>query len=91
VQTAAAGITANLFPGPTRRLWTLFSHRPKTWSGVVLRVPHLEGARYRDAWNGQDLAPAIRDGLAEIGLTLDPRQVGCVVQEWGPERSPEAQ
>ena len=91
VQTAAAGITANLFPGPTRRLWTLFSHRPKTWSGVVLRVPHLEGARYRDAWNGQDLAPAIRDGLAEIGVTLDPQQVGCVVQEWGPERSPEAQ
>jgi hypothetical protein len=83
VSTAAAGITANLFPGGARQVWTLSSTRPRTFSGVVLRIRHREGARYRDAWNGRDLEPVIRDGMAEVAVTLDPQQVGCVVQDWG--------
>ncbi|NOY81612.1 MAG: hypothetical protein GXP31_11505 [Kiritimatiellaeota bacterium] len=82
VQTAASGLTANLFPGKGRDLWTLFNGRPKTYSGVVLIVPHHPGAKYRDAWNGSPLAPAIERGMAKISLTLDPQQPGCVVQDW---------
>ena len=84
VETAAAGLTANLFPGKSRKLWTLFNGRPKTYCGVVLTVPHRAGAKYRDAWNGLKLTPAIEGGLAEISLSLGPRQPGCVVQDWTP-------
>jgi len=82
VDTAAAGLAANLFPGRNRKLWTLFNGRPKTWSGVVLTVPHRTGATYRDAWNGRELNPNIENGVASISLTLDPQQPGCVVQAW---------
>jgi hypothetical protein len=84
VETAASGLTANLFPGKNRKLWALFNGRPKTYSGVVLAVPHHAGARYRDAWNGLELTPAIENGTARISVTLDPQQPGCVVQEWSP-------
>lgn len=83
VETAASGITANLFPAESRNLWTLYNGRPKTYTGIVLRVPHRDGATYRDAWNDVALTPSIHNGIAEISLTIDPQQPGCVVQEWG--------
>ena len=51
---------------------------------VVLTVPQKPGAKYRDAWNGLELTPAIENGMARISLTLDPQQPGCVVQSWNP-------
>ncbi|MEI6501774.1 MAG: hypothetical protein WCP21_12205, partial [Armatimonadota bacterium] len=84
VRTAAAGITANLFPGKNRNLWTVYNGRPKTYSGVVLAIAHKPGAKYRDAWNGVPLTPVIKDGIAFLSLTLDPQQPGCVVQDWNP-------
>jgi hypothetical protein len=83
VETAVAGIVANRFPGTNRTLWTLYNGRPRTWSGVVLAVPHRQGATYRDVWNDQPLSPVVRIGLASIALTLHPQQPGCVVQEGG--------
>ena len=85
VETAASGLTANLFPGPTRNLWTVFNGRPRTYSGVVLTVPHTPRAQYWDAWNEVALTPVIEQGMAHIALTLDPQQPGCVVQDWTPE------
>jgi len=83
VQTAALGITANFFPGEGRHAWTLYNGRPKTYSGIVLHIPHREGSTYRDAWNDTPLTPTITDGLAQVSLTIDPQQPGCVVQQWG--------
>lgn len=80
VDTAVQGVTANLFPGEGRNLWTLYNGRPSTYSGVVLEVPHQEGATYHDAWNNIELTPTIKGGIARIELTLDPQQPGCVVQ-----------
>jgi len=84
VETAVRGIVANRFPGRDRVLWTLYNARPKTWSGVVLTIPHHAGATYRDAWNDRPLEPTLADGLAHIPLSLHPRQPGCVVQQWTP-------
>lgn len=82
VDTAVQGITANLFPGQNRNLWTIYNGRPSTYSGVVITVPHHDGATYRDAWNDKPLSPKIVNGMAEISLTIDPQQPGCIVQEW---------
>jgi hypothetical protein len=84
VDTAVHGIAANLFTGTNRKLWTLYNGLPKTYSGVVLEVPHRDGARYRDAWNGREITPVIAGGGARIALRIDPQQPGCVVQEWKP-------
>jgi hypothetical protein len=82
VDTAATGIVANLFPGNNRQLWTFFNARPKTYAGTVIEVPHREGATYRDAWKGVPLNPVIENGVARIVLSIDPQQMGCVVQDW---------
>ena len=81
VDTQARGVVANLFPGDNRKLWTLFNGRPRTYSGVVLEVPHHEGATYRDVWNNRDLTPVIENGMAKISLRIDPQHLGCVVQD----------
>ncbi|MEI6500777.1 MAG: hypothetical protein WCP21_07090, partial [Armatimonadota bacterium] len=84
VETAATGITANFFPGSNRNVWTVYNGRPRTYSGVVLSVPHKAGATYRDAWNGVALTPVIKKGVAKITLTLGPQQPGCVAQTFKP-------
>lgn len=84
VETAASGLTANLFPGRNRKLWTLFNGRPKTYSGVVLTVPHVPGATYLDAWNDFRLTPTIEAGVASLTLSLHPQQPGCVLQDSTP-------
>jgi hypothetical protein len=81
VDTQAEGIIANRFPGKNRTAWTLYNARPRTYSGVVLSIPHVEGAKYRDAWNDAELTPTIEKGMALISVRLDPQQPGCVVQE----------
>ncbi|NLF19635.1 MAG: hypothetical protein GX595_20585 [Lentisphaerae bacterium] len=81
VPTAAEGLVANHFPGDGRDAWTIYNGRPRTYSGVVLSVPHRTGATYRDAWNDRDLAPVIADGMAHLAVTLHPQQPGCVVQQ----------
>jgi hypothetical protein len=82
VDTAAQGLVVNAFAGHNRTLWTVYNGRPKTYSGVVIAVPHHEGAIYRDAWNDKELTPQIENGIAKISLTIDPQQPGCIVQEW---------
>jgi hypothetical protein len=82
VDTAVQGIVANLFPGKSRNLWTLYNGRAATFSGVVLAIPDHPGATYRDAWSGKELSPTIENGIAKISLTLGPQQPGCVVQDW---------
>jgi hypothetical protein len=84
VDTEVQGISANLFPGKNRNLWTINNGRPKTFSGVVLAVPHQQGAKYYDAWNDREIQPIIENGLAKISLSIDPQQPGCIVQERKP-------
>ncbi len=48
--------------------------------GELLEIPHVEGATYRDLWNGRDLTPQIRDGHAVIEQTLGARNIGVIAR-----------
>ncbi len=82
VPTGLKWVYANRFPGEGRTLWTLYNARFQTAHGPVLRIPHREGATYRDVWNGTPLHPVIEGGVATLHLTLPPQGLGCVVQEF---------
>lgn len=82
VDTATRGIIANEFPGENRTLWTLFNALPKTYNGIVLEIPHKDGATYRDVWNDKEISPTIENGIAKLAVRIDPQQPGCIVQEW---------
>jgi hypothetical protein len=80
VPTEQWEVHANAFPGQGRTAWTLFNARLTTVRGPVLAVDHQPGATYHDVWHDRPLQPAIRGGKAILALTLQPQELGCVVQ-----------
>jgi gamma-glutamyl hercynylcysteine S-oxide synthase len=79
VPTLAPTVFANRFSSGTRTAWTLLNGGFRTFRGSVLRVPHREGARYVDAFTGQELAVTLEGGMATVAVELGPKGVGCVV------------
>ncbi len=80
VPTLAEQVLCNAFPGETETVWTFWNGRFQQFEGEALRVPHKEGATYRDLWRGRDLNPRIEDGHAIIRQTLGARNIGVVAQ-----------
>jgi hypothetical protein len=83
VPTEKAGLLANRFPGEGRTVWTLYNSGYTTMRGSVLRIKHVEGARYIDLWNDKPAEVQIQGGQAVIALELHPQGVGCVAQVRG--------
>ncbi|MPM61866.1 hypothetical protein SDC9_108729 [bioreactor metagenome] len=83
--TAAGEIYANEFSGNNQTAWTLWNGRFSTYRGPVLRVPHVEGAHYYDAWNATPVTLE-RDGADDILSVAEmaPQGLGCIVQYFGP-------
>ncbi|MBT9458123.1 MAG: SUMF1/EgtB/PvdO family nonheme iron enzyme [Burkholderiaceae bacterium] len=81
--TLQAGVFASRFPGVAIQkgqvLHTIVNRNEVEVSGEQLALPHAEGARYIDLWNGAALQPRIVDGRALIELSLEPRGYGAVL------------
>ena len=54
--------------------------------GHPRRLPHLPGARYRDAWNDCELAPRLTGADDILSTTIAPQGVGCIVVTAPPAR-----
>ncbi len=80
VPTEVSGVFANQFTTARETVWTLYNANGRTVRKPLLRVKHVAGASYRDAWNDRPLVPEIREGQAILSLDLDPKGVGCAVQ-----------
>ncbi len=79
VKTLSPAICANRFPGNGRTLYTIYNRAYSTFRGQALSVPHTQGARYWDAWNGKELTVEVRDGYAYICLDIGAQEMGCIV------------
>ncbi|MBQ8612463.1 MAG: hypothetical protein IJ412_12255 [Oscillospiraceae bacterium] len=78
VETLTPAICANRFPGDGRVVYTVYNRAYSTYRGPVLRIPHTEGTVYYDAWNDEPLVVDIRDGWAELHLTVHAQSIGCI-------------
>lgn len=56
--------------------------------GIVLTVPHAEGATYCDEWNGINFQPELRDGQAMLSPEHGSQSMGCITQRLNAERQP---
>jgi len=83
VPTLAEEVYCNRFPGERETVWTLWNGRWQSFSGPVLRIPHVEGAAYRDLWADRELTPRIEGGFAIIEQELGARNIGVVAQVRG--------
>ncbi|NCO42526.1 MAG: hypothetical protein GW911_10185 [Armatimonadetes bacterium] len=80
VPTEVPGVFANRFSTPKETVWTLYNANGRSVSTPVLRVKHLGGATYEDAWRGTAVVPKVEAGQAVVSVELEPKGVGCVVQ-----------
>ncbi len=79
VDTLSPAICANCFPGNGRTIYTIYNRAYSTYRGKILKVKHIDGAKYYDAWNEKELKVEIKDGYAEIYLTVDAQEMGCIL------------
>ncbi|MGH8027535.1 MAG: formylglycine-generating enzyme family protein [Pseudoxanthomonas sp.] len=77
--TLQAGVFASRFPGEGRTLWNIVNRNEYEVGGEQIAVPHAEGARYFDAWNGVALEPRHADGLAILTMTLEGKGYGALL------------
>ena len=81
VPTEQTGIYANKFPGKNRTIWTVYNTQYWTYRGPVLATEHKKNAKYYDLMKDKNLSPQIVNGKAIISLSLNPQEVGCILQE----------
>lgn len=80
VETKHASIYANYFPGKKEHIWTLYNASNQPYEGEVLEIEVIKGATYYDVWNGQILAPEKKGDKLIIMLSMESKDVGCIVQ-----------
>ncbi|RDZ29268.1 formylglycine-generating enzyme family protein [Lysobacter silvisoli] len=77
-RTLQAGVFASRFPREGVTLWTLVNRNEYEVGGEQLSVPHTDGARYYDVWNGVPLSPRLDGERAVFEFALEGRGFGAV-------------
>ena len=77
--TLQQDVFASRFPGPESTLWTIVNRNEYDLTGDQLTVPHREGRKYFDVWNGRKLTPRIAAGAAVLSLELEARGFGAIL------------
>ncbi|MGV8942420.1 MAG: formylglycine-generating enzyme family protein [Lysobacter sp.] len=78
-RTLQVGVFASRFPIPQYTLWTMVNRNEYTVAGEQLSVPHREGTRYYDIWNGVALQPRLEGERAVFEFQLERRGFGAVL------------
>ena len=78
VQTEKPDVYASLWQGSGIRLWTLVNRGQDNIEGVLLKVPHIEGARYFDLMTGDEL-DGVHDEVAHIKGSIGPQGIAAFV------------
>lgn len=77
--TREYGVFASRFPGQRRTLWTVVNRNEYDVSGEQIEVPHVEGARYYDLWNGVELKPRMAGGEAVLSFPIEANGFGAML------------
>jgi len=80
VPTLHYGVYASEFPLPGKTLWTLINRTDWRVDQRVMRVPHAQGQRYFDVWDGKEITPTVANGYAELGVALESHGYGAVLR-----------
>lgn len=85
IPTEVHGVLANRFPAKHECVYTLWNRSMTTASGVLLKVPHLRGAQYRELVSGTPVVVEVLrgEGMVQDALSMElpPGEVACVVQQ----------
>ena len=81
IETESPAICMNKFPANdgSRTVYTVYNRAYSTFRGVALKVPHVEGTKYYDAWNEKELSYKVVDGMAEIYLEIGAQDMSLLL------------
>ncbi len=79
VRTLQAGVFASRFPSGGLTLWALVNRNEYNVTGEQLAVPHRDGTRYYDVWNGAALQPRVVGDLAIFDFAIETRGFGALL------------
>jgi len=81
VETESPAICMNKFPSNDgkRTVYTVYNRAYSTFRGKALKVPHVEGTKYYDAWNEKELEFKVVNGFAEIYLEIGAQEMGLLL------------
>jgi gamma-glutamyl hercynylcysteine S-oxide synthase len=88
VPTLQKDVHASLFPTKDRKLWLFVNRSQKDSDGRQIAVPHSDGMRYYDLWNGVELKPAIDGNVATLAMPIEGRGYGAILSVAG-EQTPD--
>jgi len=74
------GVFASRFPGGRRTLWTVVNRNEYDVSGEQMVIPHHQGARLYDLWNGAELTPRIAAGNAALSFPMEEHGFGAILE-----------
>ena len=77
--TLQRGVFASRFPDSDVTLWTLVNRHESAVDGEQLALPHRDGTRYFDVWNGRELTPTARGRDAVLEFALEARGYAAVL------------
>jgi formylglycine-generating enzyme required for sulfatase activity len=73
------GVFASKWPQGERTLWTVVNRNQYAVAGEQIRMPHRQGGRYFDLWNGTEVKPDLRDREALVSFSMERSGYGCVL------------
>ncbi len=88
-RTLQAGVFASRFPGETMTLWTVINRNECAVAGEQLTVPHHDGCRYFDIWNGVRLQSREHAGRDLLEFALEGNGFGAVLAVHGSASLPD--
>jgi len=77
--TLQAGVFASAFPLGGRQLWTIVNRNEYVVDGEQICVEHVEGTRYFDVWNGNEVQPRIDGDKAVFSVSVEARGFGALL------------
>jgi formylglycine-generating enzyme required for sulfatase activity len=83
--TVQYGVFASKFPGDGRTLWTFINRNKYDLVGSQIRLVHKSGMKYFDAYQGVELTPMIRNGVATLEFSIEPQGYGAIFATTSPD------
>ncbi len=79
VRTEMPDVYASLWEGDGLRLWTLVNRSERTVEGTLLKVAHMDGAKYFDPIAGREVKTSVHNGAVPLTGAIRPRGIGAFV------------
>ena len=73
------GVFASKWPGQDSALWTIVNRNSYPVAERQMKLPHSDGMRYYDLWNGKELHPEREDGMDVLTFPLEANGFGSVL------------